>query len=273
MLEAVNITKTYRQFQALRGLNFNVSHKTIVGLLGPNGAGKTTTMRILTTFLQPSSGTARVAGFDILKDPESVRRNIGYLPENPPLYDEMKTLDYLRFIARLRGVESHSRKQRIEEVIALCGLGGMERKLCGQLSKGYRQRLGIAQAIIHRPPVIILDEPTNGLDPVQIREVRKLITELQGNHTVLLSTHILAEVTAVCSEVIIMTEGQILIHERLEELTKGQSLEHYFLEAISRETAPETVAKTLAKTAAETVAKTVAGTVADHGSVASEMTP
>jgi ABC-2 type transport system ATP-binding protein len=223
MSEAVDISvnhisKAYGNFLAVDNISFEVPRGTIVGFLGPNGAGKTTTIRMLTCFMPPTSGSANVAGFDVFHQSLDVRKNIGYLPESTPLYTEMRVDEYLHFRGKLRGMDRASRVKRISEVVARCWLTGRERSIIGTLSKGYRQRVGIADALLHNPRVLVLDEPTVGLDPSQIREARKLIAELAGDHTVLLSTHILPEVEMVCQKVIIIARGKIVAQGTPDEL-------------------------------------------------------
>src|ERR1700693_3340131 len=194
MIKVEGLTKRYARNVAVKNISFEVGQGEIVGFLGKNGAGKTTTMRILTCFLPPTEGKASVAGFDVQEHPMEVKRRIGYLPETPPLYPEMDVSGYLDFAGRLKGISSADIKKKVDEVVGRCALGDVRHKLIGKLSKGYRQRVGIAQAIIHNPPVLILDEPTSGLDPEQQREARQLIASLSGDHTIILSTHILSEV-------------------------------------------------------------------------------
>jgi ABC-2 type transport system ATP-binding protein len=235
MIEVRKLAKRYGDYVAVHDVSFSAQQGEIIGFLGPNGAGKTTTIRMLSTFMPPSSGTALVAGFDILSQADDVRRNIGYLPENPPLYGEMTIKEYLNFIAQIKGVPSYEQKQRVAEVLEQCYLADVQNKLCQQLSRGYRQRVGIAQAIIHRPRVIILDEPTSGLDPRQIIDIRRMIADLAQNHTVILSTHILPEVQSVCSKVVIINRGRIVVESKLEELTRCTSLEQVFIDCVSSE--------------------------------------
>jgi len=235
MIEASELSKSYGSIAAVRGITFKIPDGEVVGLLGPNGAGKTTTMRMLTTFLPASGGTAKVAGYDVRKNALDVRRIIGYLPENPPLYPEMQVGEYLTFVAKIKGVARKQVKPFVEEALEQCFLTDVRRRLCSQLSKGYRQRVGLAQAIVHKPKVIILDEPTSGLDPAQIIEIRKLIGSLKGKHTVVLSTHILSEVTETCSGAIIIARGTIACQGTLAELTQNGSLEQRFLKAVSAE--------------------------------------
>lgn len=212
------LSKNYGNIRAVNNISFEVPRGTIVGFLGPNGAGKTTTIRMLTCYLPPSSGTARVAGFDVFRESLQVRQLTGYLPEHTPLYTEMRICEYLDYRGRLRGMDRATRQKRIAEVADRCWLKDRMRSLIGTLSKGYRQRVGIADALLHNPRILILDEPTVGLDPSQIREARKLIGNLAGDHTVLLSTHILQEVEMICQRVIIVARGQIVAQGTPEEL-------------------------------------------------------
>jgi ABC-2 type transport system ATP-binding protein len=216
MIEVERLSKRFGAVRAVDRLTFAVDRGEIVGLLGPNGAGKTTTMRILTTLLPPTSGRARLAGHDVLDAPLEVRRAVGYLPENVPLYTEMRVREYLHFRARLKDVPRARRRAAVNEVMARCRLGEVEDRILGHLSKGFRQRVGLAEALVHDPDILILDEPTAGLDPIQIREVRGLIRALGDRHTILLSTHTMSEVEAVCARVIIIARGRIAIDDRLE---------------------------------------------------------
>ncbi|MGQ9609762.1 MAG: ABC transporter ATP-binding protein [bacterium] len=209
MIEVDNLTKQYGNFTAIEGVSFTVGEGEVVGFLGPNAAGKTTTMRILTCFMPATDGTAKIAGYDVLKNPLEVRKNIGYLPENVPLYTDMTVKSYLEFMAKIKGVERHNRNERVNSVISACGLEQFRDRLIGKLSKGYRQRVGLAQSLVHNPSVLILDEPTIGLDPKQIIEIRNLIKSLGGEHTVILSTHILPEASMICSRIIIINDGKI----------------------------------------------------------------
>lgn len=228
-IQVQNLTKNYGNFPALRDISFNVQKGEILGFLGPNAAGKTTTMRILTGFIPPSGGTARVAGYDVFTDSIEVRKRIGYLPETVPLYTEMSVWDYLDFAARLRGVSD--RDQAIERAMELTNIADRADTLIGKLSKGYRQRVGIAQALVHEPKVLILDEPTIGLDPKQVVEVRHLIKSLGGECTVLLSTHILPEVSQTCSRVLIINDGKIVAEDAPERLSaRVRGAEHVFLQ-------------------------------------------
>ncbi len=209
MIEVNGLTKLYGVRAAVADVTFAVRKGEVLGFLGPNGAGKTTTMRILTGFVPASSGRARVAGFDVQDDPIEVKRRIGYLPEHPPLYDEMTVRPYLEFVATIRGVPRREVKAKVDRGLERCGLTAVQGRLIALLSKGYQQRVGLAQAILHEPDVLILDEPTVGLDPSQIREIRQLIRSFGGDHTVILSTHILAEVAVTCQRVLIINEGRI----------------------------------------------------------------
>ncbi len=212
------LTKLYGPFQALNGIDFSVQPGEIVGFLGPNGAGKSTTMKILTCFMSATQGEASVAGYDVREDSEKVRARIGYLPENVPLYDEMLVYDYLEFIARVRGIEKSKRRDAIKRAALMAGLEAVISRSISELSKGYRQRVGLAQAIIHEPEVVILDEPTTGLDPNQIVEIRDLIKTIGEEKTVLFSTHIMQEVAAVCDRVIIINKGTIVADDTVDTL-------------------------------------------------------
>jgi ABC-2 type transport system ATP-binding protein len=235
MIEVANLSKRYGDLPAVRDVSFTAATGQILGFLGPNGAGKTTTMRIITGFLPATSGTVRVAGFDVFEQSTEVRRRIGYLPENPPLYNDMSVDSYLRFVARLKGLARGDVGTALERVVETCGVSGVRQRLLGHLSKGFRQRVGLAQALIHDPPVLVLDEPTIGLDPRQIIEIRSLIRTLGGQRTVVLSTHILPEVSQVCDKVVIINEGRIVVESQLADLTRGRTLEEVFIEAISRD--------------------------------------
>ena len=218
MIEVSNLTKRYGGHPAINGLSFTVGRGEIVGLLGPNGAGKSTTMRILACFMPASAGSARVAGYDVFTQSREVRRRIGYMPENNPLYTEMRVREYLKFRARLKGMSFRRSRQSVDVVMEQFDLTEVGRKIIGQLSMGYRQRVGLADALVHEPELIILDEPTLGLDPNQIRTVRQLIKNLGGKHTVLISTHILPEVEMTCHRVLILHEGRILAADTPENL-------------------------------------------------------
>lgn len=220
MIEVSNMTKRYAGRAAVDDISFTVAPGEIVGLLGPNGAGKSTTMRVLSGFMPATSGTVRVAGFDVFHDSDEVRRRIGYMPENNPLYPEMRVREYLKFRARLKGLGWRQSRGRVNTVMEQCGLADVGRRLIGQLSKGYRQRVGLADALVHEPDLVILDEPTIGLDPQQIRAVRMLIKSLGGKHTVLISTHILPEVEMMCGRVLIMFNGRVLASDTPENLQR-----------------------------------------------------
>jgi len=220
MIEVSHLTKRYAGHKAVTDISFSVERGQIVGLLGPNGAGKSTTMRILSCFLPASSGTAIVAGYDVFREADEVRRRIGYMPENNPLPTDMRVREYLKFRARLKGLNRPKSRERVGVVIDQCGLADVAKKVIGHLSKGYRQRVGLADALVHEPELIILDEPTIGLDPNQIRSVRQLIKDLGKVHTILISTHILPEVEMTCTRVIILHKGHILASDSTENLQK-----------------------------------------------------
>ena len=235
MIEVAKLSKRYGDIPAVRDVSFSAAPGQILGFLGPNGAGKTTTMRIITGFMPATSGTVRVEGFDVFEQSTEVRRRIGYLPENPPLYNDMSAETYLRFVARLKGMARSEIAHALERVLETCGLTGVRDRLLGHLSKGYRQRVGLAQALIHDPPVLILDEPTIGLDPRQIIDIRSLIKSLGGKRTVVLSTHILPEVSQVCDKVVIISEGRVVVEDLLANLTRERSLEEVFIDSITRD--------------------------------------
>jgi ABC-2 type transport system ATP-binding protein len=218
MITVTELTKRYARHTAVDHVSFEVQKGQIVGFLGPNGAGKTTTMRMLTCFLPPTSGQATVAGFDVLEQPFEVKKRIGYLPEMPPLYPEMRTAEYLAFVGSLKGLTGAELTKRVEYVLDRCSVADVRDKLLGKLSKGYRQRVGLAQAIIHNPDVLILDEPTSGLDPKQINETRDLIKSLAGDHTIILSTHILPEVEQTCQYVLIINKGKLVVKDSVNNL-------------------------------------------------------
>ncbi len=219
MIKVEGLTKRYARTIAVDNISFEVEKGQIVGFLGPNGAGKTTTMRVLTCFLPPTSGSANVAGFDVLQSPLEVKKRIGYLPESPPVYPEMEVVEYLDFVGSLKGLRGADLKRRVDEVMERCAVADVRTKLIGKLSKGYRQRVGLAQAIIHNPDVLVLDEPTAGLDPKQIIETRDLIKKLSGEHTIILSTHILPEVEAICERVVIISKGKLVATDTVANLT------------------------------------------------------
>jgi len=237
VLAVRSLAKRFGDVVALDNVSFEVGRGEIVGFLGPNGAGKTTTLRILSTYLTPDSGTASVGGHDCAREPMAVRRKLGYLPEHPPLYLDHTVREYLRFCAALRGVPGKRRKAAVEGAVERCGLGEVRDRLLRNLSKGFRQRVGLAQALVHAPEVLILDEPTVGLDPQQIREIRELIRALGGEHTVLLSTHILPEVAAVCGRAVIVHRGRVVADAPVTELTGTGSLEEAFLRVTSADAA------------------------------------
>lgn len=219
MIEVHRLTKRFARHEAVRELDFSVAKGEVVGFLGPNGAGKTTTLRMLTGYLPPTSGSARVAGFDIFRQSVEARARIGYMPENVPLYEDMRVREYLKFRAQIKGLRGSEVRRRLGEVLETCGLQGVRRKMIKTLSKGYRQRVGLADALVHDPELLILDEPTNGLDPNQIRQIRELIRQLGQSHTVLVSTHILHEVEMTCNRVIIIDNGRIKAADTPANLT------------------------------------------------------
>src|SRR5579862_6845276 len=235
MITVKELTKRYARTTAVDHVSFDVQKGQIVGFLGPNGAGKTTTMRMLTCFLPPTSGSATVAGFDVLEQPLEVKKRIGYLPETPPLYPEMETSEYLKFVGKLKGLSGADLNTRVDYVCDRCAVSDVKTKLLGKLSKGYRQRVGLAQAIIHNPDVLILDEPTAGLDPKQINETRDLIKSLAGDHTIVLSTHILPEVSQTCEQVIIINRGKIVATDSVSNLqNRARSGESVLVEVAGR---------------------------------------
>jgi ABC-2 type transport system ATP-binding protein len=235
MINVNQLTKRYARTIAVDHISFAVEKGQIVGFLGPNGAGKTTTMRMLTCFLPPSSGTATVAGFDVLEQPLEVKKRIGYLPETPPIYPEMATAEYLQFVGKLKGLSGSELDKRIDYVCGRCAISDVKTKLLGKLSKGYRQRVGLAQAIIHNPDVLILDEPTAGLDPKQINETRDLIKDLGDEHTIILSTHILPEVEQTCKQVIIINQGKLVAIDSVRNLqARARGAESVLVEVAGR---------------------------------------
>jgi len=235
MISVKDLSKRYARNTAVDHISFEVEKGQIVGFLGPNGAGKTTTMRMLTCFLPPTAGSATVAGFDVLEAPMEVKKRIGYLPEAPPLYLEMRTGEYLTFVGRLKGLTGADLRQRVDTVCERCAVADVKNKLLGKLSKGYRQRVGLAQAILHNPDVLILDEPTAGLDPKQINETRDLIKSLAGDHTIILSTHILPEVEQTCQRVIIINKGKLVATDSVANLrNRASGAETVFVEVAAR---------------------------------------
>ena len=219
MIEVQHLTKRYGPFTAVDDVSFKVERGEILGFLGPNGAGKTTTMRVLTGYMPPTDGKAIVAGYDVIDQPIEAKRRTGYLPETPPLYPDMTVSEYLTFCARIKGVPRAERKTRVATVMERTRVADMAKRYCGKLSKGYKQRVGLAQALLHNPDVLILDEPTAGLDPKQIIETRRLIKELAGDHTIILSTHILPEVSQTCQRVVIINKGRVVAVDTPENLT------------------------------------------------------
>lgn len=220
MIEVFNLTKNYGDRIAIDQLNFKIEKGDVVGLLGPNGAGKSTTMKILTGFMSPTSGHALISGYDVFENPLEVKKRIGYLPETPPLYQDMYVEDYLRYVSELKKVPSDKAKSLIEKALVKTQLLSVRHRLIRNLSKGFKQRVGIAQALVSDPEVLILDEPTVGLDPKQVAEVRELIKELRGSHTIIISTHILSEVQSICNKAIIIHQGRIVIQDTIENLEK-----------------------------------------------------
>ena len=250
MITVKELTKRYARNTAVDHISFDIQKGQIVGFLGPNGAGKTTTMRMLTCFLPPTEGTATVAGFDVLEEPMEVKKRIGYLPENPPLYPEMMTGEYLSFVGSLKGLRGAELQKRIDYVSDRCAVADVRNKQLGKLSKGYRQSVGLAQAIIHNPEVLILDEPTAGLDPKQINETRDLIKSLAGDHTIILSTHILPEVEQICERVIIIAKGKLVATDTVDNLqNRSRSAESILVEVAGRNAAldPAAVQARIAK--------------------------
>ena len=237
MIEVRNLTKRYGDLVAIHDVSFTAATGQILGFLGPNGAGKTTTMRIITGYMPATSGTVKVAGYDIFDDSYEVRKRIGYLPESPPLYGDMTVTSYLRFVGRIRGIAKAQLGDSLDRVLHACGLTEVTGRVVGHLSKGFRQRVGLAQALIHNPSVLVLDEPTIGLDPRQIIDIRTLIKELSGERTVILSTHILPEVSQLCEKVVIINEGRITMEDTLANLTKEMTLEQVFLRYITKDVA------------------------------------
>ena len=224
MIKIERVTKVFGQTVAVRDISFEVEEGEILGFLGPNGAGKTTTMRIITGYFPPTDGNVYVAGHSVLDEPLEVKRQIGYVPENPAMYHDMRTMDYLKFIGAVKGVSRASLKERLDKTIELCALKSVMNKRVGELSRGFKQRVALGQALINNPPVLILDEPTSGLDPKQIYEIRQLIKSMEGERTIVISTHILPEVSMTCSKVVIINEGEIVAVDTTENL--GKSFAH-----------------------------------------------
>lgn len=234
MIEARKLVKTYGPNRGIRDISFKIGRGEVVGLLGPNGAGKSTTIKILTSYLPPTDGAAFIAGFDTLQQSRQARRNVGYLPENVPIYPELRVVEYLKYRAALKEVPRSEMKRRIDTAIERCKLEPVRNRISGHLSKGYRQRLGLAGALVSDPPVLILDEPTVGLDPNQVFEMRSLVRELAVNRTILLSTHILPEVEAVCSRVLVIREGRLIADEPMEQLLRSAAGERSRVRAVVR---------------------------------------
>ncbi len=237
MIDVDGLTKYYGSIAAIDGVSFHVGKGEIMGFLGPNGAGKSTTMRVLTGFAPASKGSAKVDGYEVHEQPIEVKRRVGYLPENVPLYEEMVVRAFLSYVAEVKGIGRSKRRAEVDRVMEHCGLTAMGNRIIGHLSKGYRQRVGLAQALVGNPPVLVLDEPTVGLDPRQIIEIRNMIRELGREHTVLLSTHILPEVSMVCDRVIIINQGRIAAEDTMENLTRAGSrtLEEVFMEVVAKD--------------------------------------
>lgn len=230
MIQVQDVSKRYGDLVAVDNISFQLDKGDVLGFLGPNGAGKTTTMRIITGYMPPTKGNVYISDIDVFEDPETAKSHIGYLPENPPLYEDMVVREYLDFVAEIKKVPRNEKNSRIHYVMDKCGIIDVEKRIIGHLSKGYRQRIGIAQALINDPDVLVLDEPTSGLDPRQIIEIRELIQGLSGERTVILSTHILPEVTMICSKVVIINKGKIALEESLERLTnKMDGIENILL--------------------------------------------
>ncbi len=233
MIKASKLSKSFADLDAVNGLSFEIPENQVTGLLGPNGAGKTTTIRMLTTFLSPDSGDAEVAGYSVTKEADKVRESIGYQPETPPLYPEMTVLEYLDFVGKIKKLRTGELRDNVARVLHRCLLEDVAHQPCFQLSKGYRQRVGLAQAIIHNPAVIILDEPTSGLDPSQIIEIRALIKELGDSHSVIISSHNLAEVVATCSQALILSKGELVSSLEVSEDSDSSLLEQQYLRSVS----------------------------------------
>ena len=264
MIRVENLTKDYGTFRAVDKVTFNVRKGEVLGFLGPNGAGKSTTMKMLTCFLAPTGGTASVAGHDVYDESLDVRRHLGYLPEDTPLYRDMTVLEYLEFAAEMRQMDPAKRGSRIKEVGGRCGLGDVAGKLVGELSKGYRQRLGLAQAILHDPDILILDEPTSGLDPNQIVEIRGLIKELGREKTVILSTHILPEVQATCSRILIISGGKLVADDTPEALRAREKGSRYRVIVEANGAAKESIRDRLASLGGVARCEIVGGEAGTH---------
>lgn len=229
MIKIENVTKMYGQTVAVKNISFGVEKGEILGFLGPNGAGKTTTMRVITGYFPPTDGNAYVAGYSVLNEPLEVKKRIGYVPENPSMYKDMKVLDYLKFIGAIKGVPKSDLKERVDHTVSTCSINSVTEKRIGQLSKGFQQRVALGQALINDPPVLVLDEPTSGLDPKQIHEIRELIKSMAGERTIIISTHILPEVSVTCSKVVIINEGEIIAVDSTENIG-GRFTQHNQIE-------------------------------------------
>src|SRR5882672_1229031 len=259
MIEVEGLTKDYGATRAVDQVTFNVRKGEVLGFLGPNGAGKSTTMKMLTCYLAPTAGRARVAGFDVFDESLEVRRRIGYLPEDTPIYRDMTVLEYLEFAAEIRGMDPQKSQGRIKEIGGRCGLGDVAGKLVGELSKGYRQRVGLAQAMLHDPDILILDEPTSGLDPNQIVEIRSLIKEIGREKTVILSTHILPEVQATCTRIVIISGGKLVADGSPQDLRQRERGSRYRVIFEKNGAAPETVRDRLASLSGVARCEPIAG--------------
>jgi len=264
MINVDNLTKEYGQFRAVDQVSFKVHKGEVLGFLGPNGAGKSTTMKILTCFLAPTAGSAQVAGFDVFDQSLEVRQRVGYLPEDTPLYKDMTVLEHLDFAANMHGMKGDRVSARIKEIGGRCGLADVAGKLVGELSKGYRQRVGLAQAMLHDPDILILDEPTSGLDPNQIAEIRALIKEVGREKTVILSTHILPEVQATCSRMLIISGGKLVADGTPDELRAREKTTRYRLVVESKDVAADAVKEKLATVSGVAQCKKVAGEEGAH---------
>jgi ABC-2 type transport system ATP-binding protein len=264
MIQVENLTKDYGPTRAVDRVTFNVRKGEVLGFLGPNGAGKSTTMKILTCYLAPTGGTAKVAGFDVFDHSLEVRKRIGYLPEDTPIYRDMTVLEFLRFAGEVRGMEPNLRERRIKEIGARCGLGDAAGKLVGELSKGFRQRVGLAQAMLHDPDIVILDEPTSGLDPNQIVEIRSLIKEIGQEKTVILSTHILPEVQATCSRVVIISGGKLVADGTPNELRARERGGRYRVVVESNGVPKDAIRDRLASLAGVARCEVIAGEDGSH---------
>jgi ABC-2 type transport system ATP-binding protein len=248
VIEVKELTRYYGPKQAISNVSFKVNKGEILGLLGPNAAGKTTTMRILTCYMPPTSGTATVGGFDIFEQSLDVRKITGYLPENPPLYSDLTVEDYLKFVAKIKGIEKKRIKSEVDSVVEKTTIGDVRRRVIGKLSKGFKQRVGLAQALLNNPQVVIFDEPTVGLDPKQIIEIRELIKRLKGEHTIILSSHILPEVEQTCERVVIISEGKVVAEDTPENLmSRMRGVERIILEVDSAEQKLRQVLKTFSE--------------------------